>query len=108
MNHITCFVSGWLSKGRNQTVKKTHERYLPPIPSKVTEIATIVKYLRYFQKLAEQLNLMYINIVEDMGAVAAALKVVWNCQDEFSNVIIHPGDFHVMKENFQVHCLIFF
>ena len=45
----------------------------------------------------------YVNIVEDMDAAVAALKVVWNCPKEFRNVIIHPVDFHVMKENFQVN-----
>ena len=86
-----------------QLVTKTYENYLPPIPAKVTETSTIVKYLRYFQKLAEQKNLTYLNIVEDMDAAAAAVKVVWNCPEEFGNVILHTGDFHVIKENFQVN-----
>ena len=76
---------------------------MPPIPAKVTETSTIVKYFQYFQKLAEQVNLKYVNIVQDMGTAAAALEGVWNCLEEFRNVIIHPGDFHVMKENFYVH-----
>ena len=49
---------------------------MPPIPAKVTETFTIGNYLRYFQKLAEQANLKYVNIVQDMGAAAAALKVL--------------------------------
>ena len=49
---------------------------MPPIPAKVKEGSTIVKYLRYFQKLAEQANLTYVNIVEDIGVGAPALKKV--------------------------------
>ena len=30
------------------------------------------------------------------------MHVLWNYPEKFSNVIIHPGDFHFMKENFQV------
>ena len=81
-------------KGRQQSVTKTYRKFLPPIPGKVTESSTLVKYLRYFQKLAEQVNLTHVNIVEDM---------VWNYPEKFGNVIIHPGDFYVMKENFQVN-----
>ena len=44
-----------------------------------------------------------MNIVEDMGTAAAELKLVWNRSEEFGNVIIHPGDFHVMKKNLQVN-----
>ena len=68
-------------------------KYLPQIAKKLTESSTIIKYLRYFQKLAKQANLTYMNIVEDIGATAAELKVVWNRLEEFGNVIIHPGDF---------------
>ena len=40
------------------------------------------------------MNLTYVIIVEDM-------KAVWNCTEEFGNVVIYPGDFHVMMENVQ-------
>ena len=79
---------------------KTYKKYLPPIPAKVRETSTIAKDLPYVQELAEQENLKYVNIVQDMGAAAVALKVVWNCPEEFGNAFIHPGDFHVMKEDF--------
>ena len=45
----------------------------------------------------------YVNIVQDMGAEAAAVKLVWKRPEEFGDVIIHPDDFHVVKENFQVN-----
>ena len=67
---------------------------MSPIPAKVTESSTLVKCLRYFQRLAEQVNLTHVNIAEDM---------VWNYPEEYGNVIIYPGDFHVMRENVQVN-----
>ena len=36
-----------------------------------------------------------------MGAAIKAFKVLWNRKEEFKNVVIHLGDFHFMKENFQ-------
>ena len=83
-------------------MEKTHEKYLPPIPAKVTDTSTILKYLRYLQKLVKSVNLDYHNIVEDIGAATPASKVIWNYPQEFANIIISPGCFHMMKENFQV------
>ena len=48
---------------------KSYKKYLPPIPAKVTESSTIVKYLGYFQKLAEQVNLTNVILLEDMKVV---------------------------------------
>ena len=66
---------------------------MSPIPEKLTESSTKVRHLRYFQNLAKQANLRYVNIVEDIGAAAAELKVAWDCPEEFGNVIIHAGGF---------------
>ena len=76
---------------------------MPPIPAKVKKSCTIVKYLLYFQRLPEQANLTHVNIVEDIAATAAELKVVWKHSKKIGNVIIHSSDFHVTKENFQVN-----
>ena len=39
----------------------------------------------------------------DMGATINAYKMIWNFPEKFVNIAIHSGDFHLMKENFQVH-----
>ena len=44
----------------------------------------------------------YVNIALDVGAAVNAYKLIWNFQERFRNVVIHLGDFHLMKENFQV------
>ena len=95
--------SGWLLKQRgNNNLIKTEMTYLPPIASKVTEFSTIVTYMDYLQKLAREVNMPYVNITLDIGAAINAYKVLWNRRDQFANIVIHPGDFHFMKENFQV------
>ena len=49
------------------------------------------------------MNTKYINVVMDMGATINAYKMIWNFPEKFVNIAIHSGDFHLMKENFQVH-----
>ena len=44
----------------------------------------------------------YVKIILDLRATMPAYKVVWNYPNIFSNVIIHLGDIHFMKEAFAV------
>ena len=98
--------SGWLlNLGRSYlepNVIKTVETYLPPLPTKVTEWQTIYNCMLYLQKLANDVNMPYVNITLDVGAAINAYKVLWNFQAQFNNVFIHLGDFHFLKENFKV------
>ena len=97
--------TGWRlygNKPRLQNFKQTIETYLPPITSKVTEFTTISQYITYLQALAASVNMPYTNITLDVGAAINAFKFLWSNQQSLSNVVIHLGDFHFMKENFQV------
>ena len=38
----------------------------------------------------------------DEGAAINAFKLMWNCPDKFSSVFTHLGDFHFIKEIFNV------
>eukprot|EP00794_Sanderia_malayensis_P010438 gene10438-biopygen7613 len=76
--------------------------YLPPIEAKVTEFATIHRYMRYLQNLSADVNMPYVNVTLDVGAAMNAYKLLWNYPEQFDNVLIHLGDFHFMKENFAV------
>ena len=44
----------------------------------------------------------FVNITLDIGAVMNANKFVWSNPERFKNVVTHLGDFHFIKENFQV------
>ena len=99
--------SGWLIKIRkkqfpSKVINKTTETYLPPIVSKVTDFASIHKYVTYLQSLATSVNMPYVNITLDVGAAMNVMKFLWNDTEEYRNVIIHLGSFHFIKENFQV------
>ena len=68
----------------------------------LNEFSTIFGFLTYLQKLCKELNMPYVKITLDLGAAMPAYKVVWNYPNIFSNVIIHLGDIHFMKEAFTV------
>ena len=83
---------------RNVSLKKTYE-VSPPINFKVIEFPTIMTYMKYLKSLADFVNMPYVNITLDIEAAVNAYKFIWNYREIFSNVAIHPGDFHFMKEN---------
>ena len=99
--------AGWLLSNRSLGCPiKTVLSYLPPINAKENKFTTIVTYLRYLQGLATAANMPYVNITLDVGAAMYAFKTVWNLPEEFSNMMIHLGDFPFMKENFQVNVFL--
>ena len=69
---------------------------------KVTDFKTITMYLEHLQVLANSINMKYVNVTLDCEAVINALKTIWQYPLKLNNVVIHLGDFHFMKENFQV------
>ena len=75
---------------------------MPPINASLNEFSTIFGFLTYMQKLCKELNMPYVKITLDLGAAMPAYKVVWNYPNISSNVTIHLGDIHFMKEAFAV------
>ena len=73
------------------------------IAAKVSDFKTKWQNLTYLQELAKSVNSKYVNVVMDMGAEINAYKMIWNFPEKFGNIVIHPGHFHLMNENFQVH-----
>ena len=68
------------------------------IAAKVTNFKTIWLYLTYIQKLAKFVNSKYVNVIMYMGAAINANKIIWNFPEKFGNIVIHPGDFDLMKK----------
>ena len=97
--------SGWqllIRKAADVVVQKTVMTYLPPINAPVTDFSTIFGCLSYMQKLCKDVNMPYVNVTLDLGAAMNAYKLVWNYPNLFSNIFIHVGDFHFMKESFSI------
>ena len=71
VNQIVPLFKGWKLLVRSAKLTtpyyKTVETYLPPINAKVTDYATIQRYMQYLQSLAESVNMPYVNITLDVG-----------------------------------------
>ena len=94
---------GWLIGRRKvEELRKTELTYLPSIDIKVTDLKTVITYLEHLQALANSVNMKYVNVTLDCGAAINAFKTICQYPLKFNNVVIHLGDFHFMKENFQV------
>ena len=94
---------GWIirrfQRAHSQATQMT---YLPPISSPITEYSTIIEMFHQSRKLAKQSNMSYTHITLDVGAAIKAFHVIWNKPDEWSDIIIHLGDFHAMMAFFGV------
>ena len=106
-NQTIPLLKGWLltkdpEEEEAVILSKTCETFLSPITAKVTDFTTIQRYLTYLQGLASNVNMPYVNVTLDVGAAINAYKTIWSMPDQYSNVIIHLGSFHFLKENFQV------
>ena len=58
--------------------------------------------MTYPQSLAASSNMPHVKITLNVDAAINSYKFLWSNFTCFKNVVIHLGDFHVMKENFQV------
>ena len=54
------------------------------------------------QSLCQEANMPFVNVTLDLGAGMNAYKLIWNYSEEFANAVIHLGDFHFMKESFNI------
>ena len=56
----------------------------------------------YLQSITGKLTKKYVKIALDVVAVINVFKEFWKYPETFSNVVLHIGDFHFLKENFKV------
>ena len=62
--------------------------------------------MEYSQKLSKAMHMEYANITLDVGADMSPHKLLWRNLEQFSDVVIHIGDFLYLKENFKVILLL--
>ena len=82
------------------TVSKKIETHLSLLTTKATDPQAIYLYLKYFQGLAKEMNMSYVNVTLDVVASINAYELLSKNSQQFSNVIINLGNFHMIKENF--------
>ena len=57
----------------------------------------------YLQSITANVNMKYAKITLDVGAAINAFKELYTYPETFSNVVLHFGDFHFLKEKFKVN-----
>ena len=72
-------------KDDRKETQKTHEKYLPPLATKITAPNTIYTYMEYFQKLSKAIHMEYVNITLGIGTAMNGYKVLWRNLEKFSN-----------------------
>ena len=83
-------------------LKKNNLTYLPPINSPIAHYDTIYELFKTLQTTATITKMRYVNLTLDAGAYVNAYRVLCNYPKVFSNLILHLGDFHYMKELFGI------
>ena len=93
--------AGWIiSRYQSSGEKATVMTYLPPVQKPITDYGAIFEVFYISRKLAKQSNMLYTHITMDIGAAIKAYQVIWNNPEIWSDIIIHPGDFHAMMTFF--------
>ena len=81
--------------GKND-FQRTYLTYLPPITKPITDYSTIIEIFYQSRILSQKRNIQYTHITMDVGAAMKAFQVIWNNKIRWSDILIHPGDFHCM------------
>ena len=68
--------------------------YLSPVQTPITKYENLFEIFRKSLDLAKKADIKYAHVTLDVGAAIKAYHVIWNCQEEWKNVIIHLGNFH--------------
>lgn len=71
--------------------------FLPVLPYPVTEYATVYTALKNFQDILSQLDQSHLPITCDEGVYHIAREIIMHNPDEFSNLVLCLGSFHLIK-----------
>ena len=77
-------------------LQHTYLTYLPPITKPITEYGTIIEIFYQARILSQKCNMQYTHTIMGVGAAMKAFQVIWNNPITWSDILIHPGDFHCM------------
>ena len=71
--------------------------FLPVIPSPVTDHQPVYTPLKNFQDVLEQLSQAHIAVTSDKGVYHIARKITMGNPNEFQNIFLCLGTFHMTK-----------
>ena len=95
-NSIPRFAGLVANYSEKTDLQRTYLTYLPPITKPVTEYSTIIEKFYQSRILSQKCNMKYAHITMDVGVATKAFQVIWNNPIIWSDILIHPGEFHCM------------
>ena len=72
-------------------------RFLPVIPSPVTDHQTVNTALKNFQDILKQISQIYLAVTCDEGVYHIAREITMGNGTEFENIVLCLGTFHMRK-----------
>jgi len=89
--------AGWVSKTtETYHVAMSNIGYMTPIFNPATDQSTVKQCLITSMEATKKLQQEYTFVTFDLAMAKIAYNIVWDMPDEFKNVIIHLGGFHIM------------
>ena len=90
--------AGWVSLTASKTEDSSQEstvEYMPPVFAPITESSTVQHILRISQEASKQVGQQYTIVTFDLAVAKKAYAIVWQNPQEFGNIIIRMGAFHL-------------
>lgn len=69
--------------------------YCPMIDGSSTEFSTVYTVMKHAQKISSSIGQVDSLITFDLAIYVKAKQVQWRCAEEFSNLVIRMGGFHI-------------
>ena len=80
-----------------ETLSQKNSRFLPVIPSPVTDHQTVYTALKNFQDILNQLSQTHLAVTCDEGVYHIAREITMGNATEFENIVLCLGTFHMTK-----------
>ena len=90
--------AGWVSlteTSKNSSVQQSAIDYMAPVFAPVTENATVQHILKLSQQASREVHQQYTVETFDLAVAKKAYSLVWQSPEEFSDVIVRMGSFHL-------------
>ena len=90
--------AGWVSlteTSKNSSVQQSAIDYMAPVFAPVTENATVQHILKLSQQASREVHQQYTVVTFDLAVAKKAYSLVWQSPEEFSDVIVRMGSFHL-------------
>ncbi|CAH3017905.1 unnamed protein product [Porites evermanni] len=90
--------AGWVSlteTSKNSSVQQSAIDYMAPVFAPVTENATVQHILKLSQQASWEVHQQYTAVTFDLAFANKAYSLVWQSPEEFSDVFVRMGSFHL-------------